>query len=88
METIKHYLSTDQDFKSVFHLFDTYLNDDIIDNPLRFQGQYFDEESGLYYNRHRYYNPDIGRYLTPDTVKLMGGINGHGYVPSQEQNSF
>ncbi|MBC2410885.1 RHS repeat protein, partial [Pseudomonas sp. WS 5106] len=32
-----------------------------IDNPIRFQGQYFDQESGLHYNRHRYYNPDIGR---------------------------
>ncbi|MBA1294361.1 hypothetical protein G7025_13430 [Pseudomonas lurida] len=31
IETIKHYLSTDQDFESVFHLFDTYFNDDIID---------------------------------------------------------
>ncbi|OAJ50752.1 hypothetical protein AO064_27415 [Pseudomonas marginalis] len=31
-----------------------------IHNPLRFQGQYFDQESGLHYNRHRYYNPDIG----------------------------
>ncbi|MBX4135766.1 RHS domain-containing protein [Pseudomonas sp. S5F11] len=53
-----------------------------LDNPLRFQGQYFDEESGLHYNRHRYYNPDIGRYLTPDPVKLAGGINGYRYVPN------
>ncbi|MBA6044747.1 RHS repeat-associated core domain-containing protein, partial [Pseudomonas lactis] len=53
-----------------------------IDNPLRFQGQYFDAESGLHYNRHRYYNPDIGRYLTPDPVKLAGGINGYQYVPN------
>ncbi|EIK68315.1 Rhs family protein [Pseudomonas synxantha BG33R] len=53
-----------------------------IDNPLRFQGQYFDQESGLHYNRHRYYNPDIGRYLTPDPVKLAGGVNGYQYVPS------
>ncbi|XVJ50465.1 RHS repeat domain-containing protein, partial (plasmid) [Pseudomonas sp. UBT] len=53
-----------------------------IDNPLRFQGQYFDPESGLHYNRHRYYNPDIGRYLTPDPVKLAGGINGYQYVPN------
>ncbi|NNA43952.1 type IV secretion protein Rhs [Pseudomonas lactis] len=53
-----------------------------IDNPLRFQGQYFDAESGLHYNRHRYYNPDIGRYLTPDPVKLAGGINGYRYVPN------
>ncbi|MGH8447968.1 RHS repeat domain-containing protein, partial [Pseudomonas sp.] len=51
-----------------------------IDNPLRFQGQYFDAESGLHYNRHRYYHPDIGRYLTPDPVKLAGGINAYQYV--------
>ncbi|MEA1146189.1 RHS repeat-associated core domain-containing protein, partial [Klebsiella pneumoniae] len=53
-----------------------------IDNPLRFQGQYFDPESGLHYNRHRYYNPDSGRYLTPDPVKLAGGINAYQYVPN------
>ena len=53
-----------------------------IDNSLRFQGQYFDPESGLHYNRHRYYNPDIGRYLTPDPVKLAGGINTYQYVPN------
>ncbi|RMT90589.1 hypothetical protein ALP39_200484 [Pseudomonas marginalis pv. marginalis] len=53
-----------------------------IDNPLRFQGQYFDQESGLHYNRHRYYNPDVGRYLTPDPVKLAGGINAYKYVPN------
>ncbi|MBY8950094.1 type IV secretion protein Rhs, partial [Pseudomonas sp. SH10-3B] len=38
--------------------------------------------SGLHYNRHRYYNPDIGRYLTPDPVKLAGGINAYQYVPN------
>ncbi len=53
-----------------------------VDNPLRFQGQYFDPESGLHYNRHRYYNPDIGRYLTPDPVKLAGGINAYQYAPN------
>ncbi|WP_025857519.1 RHS repeat-associated core domain-containing protein [Pseudomonas sp. CHM02] len=53
-----------------------------IDNPLRFQGQYFDQESGLHYNRHRYYNPEVGRYLTPDPVKLAGGINAYQYVPN------
>ncbi|MGY2402850.1 RHS repeat-associated core domain-containing protein, partial [Pseudomonas sp. SDO5271_S396] len=34
------------------------------------------------YNRHRYYNPDLGRYLTPDPVKLAGGINAYRYVPN------
>ena len=53
-----------------------------ISNPLRFQGQYYDEESGLHYNRHRYYNPNTGRYLTPDPIKLAGGLNSYQYVPN------
>ncbi|MGF6221015.1 RHS repeat-associated core domain-containing protein [Pseudomonas frederiksbergensis] len=61
----------------------TRLNRDthqVLDQPLRFQGQYFDAETGLHYNRHRYYNPDIGRYLTPDPSKLAGGLNGYQYT--------
>ncbi|NVZ95738.1 RHS domain-containing protein, partial [Pseudomonas sp. D6002] len=58
------------------------LDVNTVTNLLRFQGQYFDPESGLHYNRHRYYNPDIGRYLTPDPVKLAGGLNGYLYVPN------
>ncbi|BBN65858.1 hypothetical protein KUIN1_50480 [Pseudomonas sp. KUIN-1] len=53
-----------------------------IDNPLRFQGQYFDAETGLHYNRHRYYNPGTGRFLTPDPIKLVGGLNNYQYVPN------
>ncbi|WP_439854734.1 RHS repeat-associated core domain-containing protein [Pseudomonas yamanorum] len=53
-----------------------------IDNPLRFQGQYFDAETGLHYNRHRYYNPGSGRFLTPDPIKLAGGLNSYQYVPN------
>ena len=53
-----------------------------IDNPLRFQGQYFDTETGLHYNRHRYYNPETGRFLTPDPIKLAGGLNSYQYVPN------
>ncbi|MHB2247004.1 RHS repeat-associated core domain-containing protein [Pseudomonas fitomaticsae] len=56
--------------------------DDYLNQPLRFQGQYFDDESGLHYNRHRYYDPDVGRYLTPDPVKLAGGLNQYRYVPN------
>ncbi|WP_192560155.1 RHS repeat-associated core domain-containing protein [Pseudomonas allokribbensis] len=56
--------------------------EDYLDQPLRFQGQYFDAESGLHYNRHRYYDPDAGRYLTPDPVKLAGGLNQYQYVPN------
>ncbi|MFJ3377466.1 RHS repeat-associated core domain-containing protein [Pseudomonas sp. NPDC086112] len=53
-----------------------------INNPLRFQGQYFDAETGLHYNRHRYYNPGTGRFLTPDPIKLAGGLNSYQYVPN------
>ncbi|SED38225.1 RHS repeat-associated core domain-containing protein [Pseudomonas migulae] len=51
-----------------------------LNQPLRFQGQYFDVESGLHYNRHRYYDPEVGRYLTPDPVKLAGGLNQYRYA--------
>ncbi|MHC8389833.1 RHS repeat-associated core domain-containing protein [Pseudomonas sp. MDT2-39-1] len=53
-----------------------------LEQPLRFQGQYFDAESGLHYNRHRYYDPEVGRYLTPDPVKLAGGLNPYRYTPN------
>ncbi|WP_448110484.1 RHS repeat-associated core domain-containing protein [Pseudomonas lini] len=53
-----------------------------LDQPLRFQGQYFDVESGLHYNRHRYYDPEVGRYLTPDPIKLAGGLNQYQYTPN------
>ncbi|QOF86771.1 RHS domain-containing protein [Pseudomonas sp. ADPe] len=53
-----------------------------IDNPLRFQGQYYDTETGLHYNRHRYYNPNTGRFLNPDPIKLAGGLNHYQYVPN------
>ncbi|WP_447894342.1 RHS repeat-associated core domain-containing protein [Vreelandella sp. GE22] len=48
--------------------------------PIRFQGQWQDEESGLYYNRHRYYDPQQGRYISQDPIGLRGGTNLYGYV--------
>lgn len=54
---------------------------EIASQPLRFQGQYEDAETGLYYNRHRYYDPDVGRYVTPDPIRLLGGLNLNAYVP-------
>ncbi|WP_447530547.1 RHS repeat-associated core domain-containing protein [Vreelandella sp. TE19] len=48
--------------------------------PIRFQGQWQDEESGLYYNRHRYYDPPQGRYISQDPIGLRGGTNLYGYV--------
>ena len=53
-----------------------------IESPLRFQGQYFDAETGLHYNRHRYYNPNAGRFITIDPIGLAGGLNNYQYVPN------
>jgi RHS repeat-associated protein len=53
-----------------------------IENNIRFQGQYFDEETGLHYNRHRYYNPDTGQFINQDPIGLLGGINNYQYAPN------
>ncbi|MCY1230725.1 RHS repeat-associated core domain protein [compost metagenome] len=44
-------------------------------NPIRFQGQYLDDETGLHYNRHRYYDPVTGRFVSKDPIGLAGGLN-------------
>ncbi len=48
--------------------------------PLRFPGQYFDAETGLHYNRFRYYDPATARYLSADPLGLSGGPNPTAYV--------
>ncbi len=47
---------------------------------IRLPGQYFDEETGLHYNRQRYYDPAQGAYLTPDPLGHPDGPNAYAYV--------
>ena len=56
-----------------------------VEMPLRFQGQYCDAETGLHYNRHRYYDPQLGRFTTQDPISLAGGVNLYQYAPNPVQ---
>ncbi|TPQ30184.1 sugar-binding protein, partial [Burkholderia ubonensis] len=49
-------------------------------NALRFQGQWGDDETGLHYNRYRYYDPGSGRFVSKDPIGLAGGINVYQYA--------
>ncbi|OOG83509.1 type IV secretion protein Rhs [Pseudomonas sp. A25(2017)] len=52
----------------------------IEEQNLRFQGQYLDRETGLHYNLFRQYDPDVGRFTTPDPIGLAGGFNLYAFV--------
>lgn len=52
----------------------------LFDFVLRYPGQQADSESGLFYNHHRYYDPNTGSYIQADPIGLNGGWNRFGYV--------
>ncbi|WP_167409880.1 RHS repeat-associated core domain-containing protein [Pseudomonas sichuanensis] len=49
-------------------------------NQIRFQGQYHDHETGLHYNRNRYYDPKTGRFIGLDPIRYSGGLNLFAYA--------
>jgi RHS repeat-associated protein len=55
------------------------------DQKIRFPGQYEDIETGLHYNRYRYYDPTSARYISKDPIGLTGGINPNAYAPNPNE---
>ncbi|GLW68537.1 type IV secretion protein Rhs [Kitasatospora phosalacinea] len=58
----------------------TWPSDSAAYTPLRFPGQYFDPETRLHYNLHRYYDPETARYTSPDPLGLAPAPNSDTYV--------
>ena len=58
----------------------------IVGNPFMFTGRRFDDETGLYYYRARYYDPYIGRFLQTDPIGYYGGLNLYTYVGNNPIN--
>lgn len=52
----------------------------LVEQNLRFPGQYFDQETGLHYNYKRTYDPKTGRYVESDPIGLVGGLSTYGYT--------
>ena len=71
--------------------FDTLYKQQFVDNfaisenelqPIKFQGQSLDTETGLHYNRFRYYDSDVGMFISRDPIGLLGGNNVFQYAPN------
>ncbi len=52
---------------------------ELLAQPIRCQGQQEDAETGLFYNRHRYFDPITGAYVSADPIGLRGGVNPYAY---------
>ena len=57
-----------------------------VPNPFRFAARQLDSETGLYYMRARYYDPQVGRFVSEDPIGLAGGINAYVYAGDNPVN--
>ena len=57
------------------------IHESLADNPLRLQGQYADKETGLSYNRHRYFEPAVRIFISQDPLGLLAGESLYNFGP-------
>jgi RHS repeat-associated protein len=57
-----------------------------VTNPIRFAGREYDNDTQLEYNRARYYDPQLGRFLSEDPLGLDGGVNQYAYAVNDPVN--
>src|SRR3990170_5353633 len=72
--------------------YDAYGNltdwNDVVPHPCRYVGAYgvMDEGNGLLYMRARYYDPEVGRFISKDPIGFAGGVNLYNYVDGNPVN--
>ncbi len=71
---------------TIYDTNDTVLTESSVGNPYMFTGRRYDTETGLYYYRARYYDPNIGRFLQPDPIGYKAGLNLYTYVGNNPIN--
>jgi RHS repeat-associated protein len=57
-----------------------------VTQPFRFAGSPFDAETGMYYMRARYYDPQLARFISEDPIGVSGGINPYAYAGNDPVN--
>jgi RHS repeat-associated protein len=75
-------------WSAVYSAFGRARVEGVLEQPLRFPGQYQDEETGLLYNRYRYYSPELGRYLSRDPLSFQAGLNLYLYAHNDPINGM
>ena len=71
---------------TIYDANNTQISQSTVGNPYMFTGRRYDDETGLYYYRARYYSPNIGRFLQHDPLGYVDGMNLYTYCKANPVN--